>query len=83
MTNDKFTDEELAQIKSSEITYKLDEQIRTAIYRTYGKKLARKLENHFDNTIDDAASYFGNYGEERDETMYSGDFEYRLRDIEQ
>ena len=39
---------------------------------------ADMLIEHFHNTIDDAESYFGlEYGEDRAETMYSGDFNYR------
>lgn len=59
-------------------TRKLDRKIEEAVRRVYGyDKEGDELMMHYAYTIDDAESYFGMNGEYRDETMYSGDFEFR------
>ena len=64
--------------QSIEKTRKLDRKIEEAIRKVYGyDKEGDELMMHYAYTIDDAESYFGTNGEYRDETMYSGDFEFR------
>lgn len=60
-------------------TYMLDEMLRKAIRKgATCDAEADVLIEHLDYIIDDAESYFGccSY-EDRAETMYSGDFNYR------
>lgn len=59
-------------------TQQLDIKIEQAIRKVYGyDEEGNEVFEHFMYTIDDAESYFGYNAEYRDETMYSGDFEYR------
>lgn len=77
---DKYNAE---QKHSIELTLSMDTKIIRAIRHLYGfSDEADALVEHFYNTVDDAESYFGRYEEDRASTMYSGDFTYRLEDIE-
>lgn len=68
----------LSKTQSSKKTQALDIKIENAIRQVYGTgEEGDEIMEHFFNTIDDAESYFGYNNEYRDETMYSGDFEYR------
>lgn len=77
---DKYNAE---QKHSIELTVRMDAEIIGAIRHLYRySDKADALIRHFFNTIDDAESYYGRYEEDRASTMYSGDFAYRLEDIE-
>lgn len=59
-------------------THKLDRKIEEAVRKVYGYgEEGDEVMMHYSYTISDAESYFGSNGDYRDETMYSGDFEYR------
>lgn len=63
---------------SCEKAEKLDKKIEEAIRKVYGyTDEGNKVLDHFMYTLDDAESYFGMNGEYREDTMYSGDFEFR------
>lgn len=63
---------------SVEKTRKLDRKIEEAVRKVYGyDEEADEIMMHYAYTVSDAESYFGSNCEYRDETMYSGDFEYR------
>lgn len=71
------------QKHSVELTLSMDTKIVRAIRQLYkNSDEADALIEHFYNTVDDAESYFGHHNEDRASTMYSGDFAYRLEDIE-
>lgn len=71
------------QKHSVELTLSMDTKIVRAIRQLYkNSDEADALIEHFYNTVDDAESYYGRYEEDRASTMYSGDFAYRLEDIE-
>lgn len=71
------------QQHSIELTVRMDAEIVGAIRHLYRySDKGDALVEHFFNTVDDAESYFGHHNEDRASTMYSGDFAYRLEDIE-
>lgn len=77
-TENKNTNKHYTKEYSVIKTHKLDRKIEEAVRKVYGYgEEGDEVMMHYAYTISDAKSYFGYNDEYREETMYSGDFEYR------
>lgn len=78
ITGNRVSVSEYTPEMSKAQTHMLDNMLYKAIRAgANSSEEADILIEHLHNIIDDAESYFGSNGEDRAETMYSGDFNYR------